>query len=505
MMPVSSKFEAALEILKTLRAAGYEAYLAGGCVRDLLLGREPEDYDVATAATPDVVLSMFPHTFAVGAHFGVVLVATEIEGASKDGEVEERCVTEVATFRSDGIYSDGRHPDEVRYTRTAAEDVERRDFTINGLLLDPLRLVGERAAVESSAMPERTTADPSTPPLAKYASGPAQDDSFNGERSLLRSAVVDFVGGLEDLGAGVIRAIGRPEKRFEEDQLRLLRAVRFAARFEFEIEPATFAAMRKLAARIHAVSRERIRDELTKMLTEGHARRAFELLDASDLLVQVLPEVSRMKGVQQPPQFHPEGDVWIHTLMLLEQLEPGCSMTLAWGALLHDVGKPPTFRVAPDRIRFDGHVEVGVAIGAEICRRFRFSNDETHQILALIENHMRIADAPRMKTSTLKRFFRLDDFPEHLALHRMDCMAAHRNLEIYNFVRERYESLPEEEVQPKPLITGRELIAAGYSPGPQFKEMLQAVEDAQLEGMIATEDAAMALVRERFGKAKESF
>lgn len=468
MSSASPQFEAALDIIRSLRAAGYEAYLAGGCVRDLLLGRTPQDYDVATSATPDVVLGMFPRTFAVGAHFGVVLVASEIGSECKGGSVEERCVTEVATFRNDGVYSDGRHPDEVRYTKTAAEDVQRRDFTINGLLLDPLPGGGSLDAV-----------------LAQQGN--------------LRSAVLDFVGGLDDLDGCVIRAIGRPEKRFEEDQLRLLRAVRFAARFGFEIEPATFAAIRKLAAQIHGVSRERTREELTKMLTEGHARRAFELLDESDLLVQVLPEVSKMKGVDQPPQFHPEGDVWIHTLMLLEQLEPGCAATLAWGALLHDVGKPPTFRVAPDRIRFDGHVEVGVAIGAEICRRFRFSNDETHQILALIENHMRFADAPRMKASTLKRFFRLENFPEHLRLHRMDCLAAHRNLEIYDFVRNRYESLPQEEVRPKPFVTGRELIAAGYKPGPAFKEMLQTVEDAQLEGAITTAEAGLALVHEKFG------
>ncbi len=460
MLPTSPQIEAALDILQTLRAAGYEAYLAGGCVRDLLLGREPEDYDVATSATPEIVLDMFPRTFAVGAHFGVVLVASEIGGACKDGAIEERCVTEVATFRSDGAYSDGRHPDAVRYTKSAAEDVERRDFTINGLLLDPLRVFPD-----------------------------------------LRAAVIDYVGGLEDLDAGVIRAIGQPEIRFEEDQLRLLRAVRFAARFGFDLEPATLSAIRKLAARIHAVSKERIREELTKMLTEGHARRAFELLDETDLLIQVLPEVSNMKGVAQPPQYHPEGDVWIHTLMLLEQLEPGCAMTLAWGALLHDVGKPPTYREAPDRIRFDGHVDVGVAMGAEICRRFRFSNDETKQVLALIENHMRFADAPRMKASTLKRFFRLENFPEHLTLHRMDCLAAHRNLDIWNFVRERYESMPEEAVRPTPLITGRELIAAGYTPGPAFKEVLQTVEDAQLEGSITTEEEAMALVRERLGPA----
>ncbi len=530
MLPDSRQFDAALEILKTLRAAGYEAYLAGGCVRDLLLGREPEDYDVATSATPDVVLQMFPRTFAVGAHFGVVLVASGIAAECEDGVVEERCVTEVATFRSDGVYSDGRHPDEVRYTRSAEEDVQRRDFTINGLLLDPIRLFpqglksvisgGDEVRAEEPAEKQRRSgespkespsaakADDEIVPLtARLKPCPFNATSFSAacEASTLqgianlRSAVIDYVGGLDDLDAGVIRAIGHAERRFEEDQLRLLRAVRFAARFGFGIEPATLAAMRKLAARILAVSRERIREELTKMLTEGHARRAFELLDESDLLVQVLPEISRMKGVAQPPQFHPEGDVWIHTLMLLEQLPSGCAMTLAWGALLHDVGKPATFREAPDRIRFDGHVEVGVAIGAEICKRFRFSNEETHQILALIENHMRFADAPRMKASTLKRFFRLEDFAEHLALHRMDCLAAHRNLEIWDFVRERYETMPEEAMRPKPFLTGRELIVAGYEPGPVFKEMLQAVEEAQLEGTIATTEDAMDLIREKFG------
>ena len=468
MLPKSPQFDAALQILKTLRTEGYEAYFAGGCVRDLLLGREPQDYDVTTSAVPDIVLQMFPRTFAVGAHFGVVLVAGEGGTDCTEDSAGERCVTEVATFRNDGVYSDGRHPDEVRYTKTAAEDVQRRDFTINGLLLDPLS--GSRPLGELFANVQT-----------------------------LRSAVLDFVGGLDDLDARVIRAIDSPERRFEEDHLRLFRAVRFAARFDFEIEPATLASMRHLAARIHAVSRERVREELTKMLTEGHARRAFELLDATDLLVQVLPEISKMKGVQQPPQFHPEGDVWIHTLRLLDQLESGCAMTLAWGALLHDVGKPPTYREAPDRIRFDGHVEVGVAMGAEICRRFRFSNEETHQILALIENHMRFADAPRMKSSTLKRFFRLDNFPEHLALHRLDCVAAYRNLDTYNYVRESFELMAHEEVRPTPLLTGRELIAAGYEPGPTFKEILHFVEDAQLEGVITTPEQALSLVRGRFG------
>jgi poly(A) polymerase len=460
MLPTTRQFDAALRIVAQLRAAGHEAYLAGGCVRDLLLGREPKDYDVATSATPDVVLKRFPRTFAVGARFGVVLVASSIEANSVDA-VEEKLappqvVTEVATFRSDGAYSDGRHPDGVQYTTSAEEDVRRRDFTINGMLLDPVK---------------------------------AGDD--------LRASVIDHVGGLADLEAGVVRAIGRPELRFEEDHLRMLRGVRFAARFGFELEAGTSLAIRSLAPKIAAVSRERVRDELTKMLTEGHARRAFELLDATGLLAEVLPEVARMKGVEQPPQFHPEGDVWTHTLLLLGQLEEGCSLTLAWGALLHDVGKPPTFRRA-ERIRFDGHVEVGVAMAAEICRRFRFSNDETRQIQALVENHMRFMDAQRMKASTLKRFFRLENFPEHLALHRMDCLASGGKLDNWEFVRERYEAIPEEVVRPRPLVTGHELIAAGYKPGPRFQEMLRAVEDAQLEGAITTAEEALTLVRKQF-------
>jgi len=449
MFPTTPEFDAALQIIARLRDQGHQAYLAGGCVRDLLLDRVPKDFDVATSATPDIVLDVFPRTFAVGAHFGVVLV--------RSGEEDNYVTTEVATFRSDGAYSDGRHPDAVRYTLSVEEDVQRRDFTINGLLLD------------------------------------------SREGTELRAGVIDHVGGLADLEAGIVRAIGHPEARFEEDHLRMLRAVRFAARFGFEIEPATKQAMRALAHKISAVSRERVRDELTKMLTEGHARRAFELLDETNLLAEVLPEITRMKGVEQPPQYHPEGDVWVHTLGLLAQLEPGCPPTLAWGALLHDVGKPPTFQRGPDRIRFNGHVEVGVAMAAEILRRFRFSNDDTRQILDLVDNHMRFADAHHMKTSTLKRFFRLSRFEEHLALHRMDCLAGSGNLDHWEYVRERWQATPEETVRPQPLITGRELITAGYQPGAAFKPMLRAVEDAQLEGVIATSAEAMALVAEKFG------
>ncbi|HEY3704468.1 MAG TPA: CCA tRNA nucleotidyltransferase [Terracidiphilus sp.] len=471
MPTLSRQFEAALRIIEALRADGHQAYLVGGCVRDLLLGRNPADYDVATSATPDLVLDMFPRTFAVGAHFGVVLVADEaldeIPPLEDAGDAGPRySTTEVATFRSDGAYSDGRRPDTVRYTQNPEEDAQRRDFTINGLLLDPTLLV--------RAQPEQ-------------------------QASAVRAGLLDYVGGLADLDAEIVRAIGEPRRRFEEDQLRLLRAVRFAARFGYTLHPPTHDAIRALAPRIHSVSRERVRDELTKMLTEGRARQAFELLDETGLLAQVLPEITRMHGVQQPPQFHPEGDVFIHTLMLLDQLRPGAPCTLAWGALLHDVGKPPTFRAAPDRIRFDGHVEVGVAMGAEICRRFRFSNEDTLQILALIEHHMRFADAPRMKASTLKRFFRLPCFEDHLALHKMDCLAAHANLDIFHYVEEQYHSMPQETVRPHPLVTGRELIAAGYPPGPRFKEMLQAAEDAQLEGSVTTTGQAMALVRNRFG------
>jgi len=450
---MSSAKQHAIEIVRTLRERGHQAYLVGGCVRDLLLGHEPADYDVATDATPQQVMRIFPQTFAVGAQFGVVLVPlpkTEA-GTSAVGPDEKVPTVEVATFRSDIGYSDGRHPDEVRYSRDPREDVLRRDFTINGLLLDPVT-----------------------------------------------DEVLDFVGGREDLKAGVVRTIGEPEHRFSEDKLRMLRAVRFAARFEYKIDPATLVAMQWLAPQIHQVSRERVRDELTKMLTEGRAKRAFEFLDESGLLKEVLPEISAMKGVEQPPEFHPEGDVFVHTLLLLDKLPAGASKTLAWGALLHDVGKPPTFRIAPDRIRFDGHVEVGVKMAAEICGRLRFSNDETEQILALVDNHMRFADVQRMKESTLKKFLRLPEFEEHLELHRMDCLSSNGVVESYEFAREKLRTLPAEAIRPEPLITGRDLIEAGYEPGARFKEILAAVEDAQLEGRVASREAAMELVGREF-------
>ena len=446
--------ELANSIVETLRQRGFQAYLVGGCVRDLLLGREPKDYDVATDATPEQVMEIFPQTYAVGAQFGVVLVPEPDKELWDEGVAENSSrshAVEVATFRSDVGYSDGRHPDEVRFSRDPREDVARRDFTINGMLLDP-------------------------------ASG----------------EVLDFVGGRDDLKTGIIRSIGDPERRFEEDKLRMLRAVRFAARFEYTIEPATFAAMRKLAEQIQVVSRERVRDELTRMLTERHGRRAFLLLDESGLLAHVLPEISAMKGVAQPPEFHPEGDVFVHTLLLLENLPNPCPVTLAWGALLHDVGKPATFRVGPDRIRFDGHVEVGVKIAEEICRRLRFSNDEAAQILALVDNHMRFGHVSRMKESTLKRFLRMPKFEEHLALHRADSLASHRHLATYEFLQQKRAEIPAANMRPVPLVTGDDLIAEGHAPGPRFREILTAVEDAQLEGRLASRDVALEFVRREF-------
>jgi len=277
----------------------------------------------------------------------------------------------------------------------------------------------------------------------------------------------------------------------------MLRAVRFAARFGYSIDAATLSAIRELAPQIHQVSRERVRDEILKMLTEGHARRAFELLNETTLLEQVLPEIKKMQGVEQPPQYHPEGDVWIHTLMLLEGLPAECSKTLALGALLHDVGKPPTFRIAPDRIRFDGHAEIGTKMAEEICHRFRLSNEETEQVLSLVANHMRFGDIMKMKESTLKRFFRLPKFDQHLELHRLDCSSSHRDLSLYEFAKEKFQTLLAEQIRPTPLITGADLIAAGYQPGPHFKDLLTMVEDAQLDGSISTREEALALVQEK--------
>src|SRR2546425_687971 len=438
--------ELANSICSTLENAGFQAFLVGGCVRDILLERQPADYDVATNATPDEVLKLFPEGLAVGAQFGVILVPG-------DG-----IKVEVATFRSDVGYSDGRHPDRVVYANSPEEDVKRRDFTINGLLM-------------------------------RHDTG----------------EILDFVDGQADLHAGIIRAIGRPDRRFAEDKLRMLRGVRFAARFGYEIEPETFKAIRKHAREIKQVSAERIREELTKLLTEGAARRGFELLDWCWLLPIVLPEIAALKGVEQPPQYHPEGDVWIHTLMMLEGLPAGTAPTLAWGVLLHDVGKPPTFQSTAetgDRIRFNNHVEVGVRMAEAICRRLRFSNEDTEQILALVNNHMKFGAVEEMRISTLKKFVRLPQFEEHLALHRLDCLSSHRQLESYDFVRRFLEVTPPEQVRPERLLTGDDLQAMGFRPGPLFAQILRALEDGQIEARISTRQEAEEYVLSNFGSRK---
>lgn len=417
-------------------------------MRDIIMGREPSDYDICTDAHPQDVQQLFEESISIGAQFGVVIVV--LDGVQ----------IEVATFRSDIGSADGRHPVRVEFSTSPEEDVRRRDFTINGLLMDP-------------------------------ADG----------------RVLDFVGGQADIRTGIVRAIGDPRRRFEEDKLRMLRAIRFASRFDYEIEERTFSAIQKLASEIRQVSHERIRDELSKMLTEGAARRAFELLDESGLLQETLAEVSRMKGVPQPPQFHPEGDVWTHTLLMLEKLPANAPRTLAWGILLHDVGKPPTFRPPSgpgDRIRFDEHVKVGVRIAEEVCQRLRFSNEDTEQIIALVENHMRFKDVPGMRDSTRKRFARLAHFDQHLELHRLDCLSSHGSLSTYEFVKHFLAQTPPEAVRPPRLITGDDLKSMGFAPGPLFKDILTVVEDAQLDGRVSGREEALQLVRSQFLPAKPS-
>ncbi len=430
----------AVRISARLREAGYRAYLVGGCVRDLLLGREPKDYDVATDARPERLLELFPGAEQVGAHFGVIRVR------------EDAAEVEVATFRSDRFYRDGRHPERVDFETDPRQDVLRRDFTINALLLEP----------ESNQ-------------------------------------VLDFVGGRDDLDRRLIRSVGDPEQRFAEDHLRMLRAVRFAARLEFDIERDTFEAIRRLAPLIRRVSAERIRDEILRILTEGGARYGFELLDRSGLLGEILPEVAAMKGVEQPPEFHPEGDVWTHTLLMLEAMrEP--TPALAFGVLLHDVGKPATYSpaAAGDRIRFNDHAQVGARMAAEILERLRCSREMIRQVAALVANHLRFIEVRRMRESTLKRFLRLERFEEHLELHRLDCLASHGDLSHYEFVKEKLAALPAETLRPPRLITGHDLIREGYRPGPAFARMLEEVETAQLESRIQTREDALTLVRSLF-------
>lgn len=394
---------AAIEILKKLREEGFQAYLVGGCVRDLVMGVAAKDYDISTDATPEQVAGLFPESLTVGARFGVMLVPRE------EGNVE------VATFRSDGRYDDGRHPAGVRYTKTPREDVQRRDFTINGLLYDPLK-----------------------------------------------EQVLDYVGGQADIRARRVRTIGDPSARFGEDRLRMLRAVRFAARLKFTLDGAAREAIRKNAPDIRQVSAERVRDEILKILTEGQARPGFQLLDETGLLQEILPEVKRLQGVAQPPQFHPEGDVWVHTMMMLDGLRSP-TPTLALAVLLHNVGKPATFSVR-ERIRFDGHAEVGAKMAEEIAGRLRLSSRDTERVAALVKHHLGFKDFPKMRRSTQLRFIRMEGFEEHLELHRLDCLASHGDLACYETIKNMLAETPAAEIRPAPLLRGEDLIAQGYTP-----------------------------------------
>ena len=422
-------------ILNTLRQNGYEAYLVGGCVRDLLLDRIPKDWDIATNAAPDRIETLFPKTLAIGKVFGIIAVVDD------DGTVE------VATYRADAPYADGRHPESVAFT-DAREDALRRDFTINALFLDPA--TGE---------------------------------------------IRDFTGGLADLQARIIRAIDDPAVRFAEDHLRLLRAIRFAATLGFAIEPATFAAVRTLAPHIRNISAERIRDELFRLLTEAQkAGAALQLLRDSGLLREILPEIETMVGVEQPPEFHPEGDVFTHTRLMLDAMPPNPSLRLALSVLLHDVGKPPTaqFATLPDgsqRWRFECHASVGADMARTILERLRAPNALTDDVCAIIAGHMRLADAPRMRNAKLRRLIGAPTFEDELELHRLDCVSSHAKLDVYDFLKETRAKFAAEPVLPPPLVTGRDLIALGHSPGPHFAKILQDAYDRQLDG--TTDKAAL--------------
>ncbi|MBI4432606.1 MAG: CCA tRNA nucleotidyltransferase [Candidatus Omnitrophica bacterium] len=423
-----NKKDLALRIVRTLRQNDYDAYFVGGCVRDLLLKKKPKDFDIATNARPQVIQSLFPKTVPVGIQFGVVLVLV-------DGEPFE-----VATFRADKGYQDGRRPTGVRFT-DAKEDALRRDFTVNGLFYDPIA-----------------------------------------------RKVLDWVGGQKDLKRRVIRAIGDPKKRFTEDKLRMLRAVRFASVLGFKIEPKTSAAAKKMAKSIQVVSQERVRDELVKMFTGPHPALAMTLLDKSGLLKEVLPEVHKMKGVNQPREFHPEGDVFVHTRILLEQLK-NPDVVLAFGALLHDIGKPPTY-TRQDRIRFNGHDRVGAAMASRILERLRFPNDLKDKITACVEGHMRFKDVKAMRESTLKKFMQRETFDTELEQHRIDCLASHGDLSNWRFLKKKLKTLTRDQIKPAPLLTGHDVMGLGYTEGPVIGQILRAVEELQLDGQLKTKEEA---------------
>jgi poly(A) polymerase len=435
---MTDKRQLALGIVRTLRAAGHAALFAGGCVRDMLRNVPPHDYDVATDARPEQVRRLFPKTFEVGAQFGVVLVVLEDE------------TFEVATFRSDDAYEDGRRPVSVTFS-TPEADAQRRDFTMNGLFYDP---VADR--------------------------------------------VLDYVGGRADIERRVVRCIGDGTARFTEDKLRMLRAVRFASNLGYDIEPETFRAIQQMAPQVAVVSAERIRDELVKIFTRPNAGRGLRLLDESWLLAVVLPDVAAMKGCEQPPQFHPEGDVFTHTCLMMDGLrEP--SVTLAFATLLHDIGKPPTFQRAPDRIRFNEHDAVGARLAEAILRRLRFPNDAVDQIVACVQNHMIFRHATEMRKAKLKRLLARATFADELELHRLDCTSSHGDLTNFEFLRTAREEIPPAAAAPAPLLTGDDLLAMGMKAGPEMGALLREARELQLEEKLHSRDEALAWARQRAG------
>lgn len=432
----------ARQVVERLQRAGFQALYAGGCVRDRLRGVEPHDYDVATDARPEQVQRLFPRTVAVGAQFGVVCV------------LGQGLEVQVASFRDDGIYVDGRHPESVSFS-TPERDAQRRDFTVNGLFYDPLK-----------------------------------------------DQLIDYVGGRQDLDARLLRAIGDPAARFREDRLRLLRAVRFATVLGFEIEEETWRAVKANAAQINEVSAERIREELVKIFLHPRRVRGFDLLDESGLLREILPEIEALKGCEQPPQFHPEGDVFVHTRIMLGLLPEQVSLPLVLSVLFHDIGKPGTYSLDPaeGRIRFSGHDKLGATMTEELMLRLRFPRRDIDATVQAVDAHMVFKDVQRMRVSRLKRFMARPGFEEEMELHRVDCTSSHGDLGNYHFLREKAEEFAKEPLIPPPLITGRDLITLGFKPGPRFGEILEAVESRQLEGLLQNRDEALAWVKTEFGE-----
>ena len=436
-----TEWEVASGIARRLREAGYEALFAGGCVRDRLLQREPKDYDVATNATPAQVLGLFPKSNEVGAHFGVMLVK------------QHGHVIEIATFRTDGSYSDGRRPDHVVFA-TAEEDAQRRDFTVNGLFEDP----------ESGA-------------------------------------IIDFVGGRDDLSAGQIRAIGDASQRFQEDSLRLMRAIRFASSLGFSIEEKTWAAICEHAPLLARISPERIREELSRMLVHPSRARSFQLLTDSGLFVHFWPEVMALIGCEQPPEWHPEGDVFVHTRIMLELLEPDAPLELVLAVMLHDIAKPPTRTIDDDaggRIRFNGHDALGAQMAAEMLRRLRYSNDVIDAVVPMVARHMQFMHVQQMRTAKLKRFMASPTFTQELELHRVDCKSSNGFTDNLEYLIDKREEFSNEPLIPAPLVTGRDLINAGFKPGPLFREILETIQIEQLEGRLQTREQGLAFFQEHW-------